>query len=144
MSAGGPIISQFAPVTWNANGSGTIQNPVAGETNILPATPGAYYAIMGLRYQIAENTFAGVAGAYQVGIVVKSGATVVPIHLSAVYVPAAALVASGSLYDTGWMRFDPLGLGGDNEAGYELDFYTGVALTGLISFVIAWQSVPAG
>ena len=140
----GPVIVQLAPVSWSNIGSTILANPVANETNLIPAIPGIFYQLMGIRIQIAQDTKAAVAAAYPMGIVAKSGGTVTPLYEAAVYVPTAALVGAGPLFDSGWMRFDPVGLGNVSFVGYEIDFYTPVALTGAVAILLAWNALPGG
>ena len=136
-------IIQGMPISWTDFASAPLLNPTAGYTVLAAAKPGVYYQVLAFRMAIAQNTIAAAASAYDVGLVAYQPVLAVVSALidNPVYVPAAALVGAGPLFDTGLMRFDPVGLGSAALSGYGLYFYTPVALTGLVTVQLGFTAL---
>jgi len=136
-------IIQGMPISWSDFASVPIVNPAAGYTVLVGAKAKFYYQVQAFRMAISQNTIAAAAGAYDIGLVayLPAPATTSSLVDNPVYVPTAALVGAGPLFDTGLLRFDPVGIGSAALAGYGLYFYTPVALTGLVTVQLGFTAL---
>ncbi|MHB1430322.1 MAG: hypothetical protein ACYCVW_16685 [Rhodocyclaceae bacterium] len=138
-------ISQVANLSWTTIGTIVVANPAAGSYNeIAPQKPGVFYQLMAYRMQLPGSLYAAAAGTYDLVLVAYNGvpADTSPLVDTFIALPAAAPASpAGSLYDTGWLRYDPVGLGSIALLGYGIYWYTPEALTGNIAIQFAYNAL---
>lgn len=133
----------FVPWTVKVS-SATVWAAQASPFVLVAGTAGFAFQVLGFRMALAGNFFASVAGAYDIELQSAGGPSTVALFDAPVLLPAAAGATSGTLYDSGWMRFDPSGIGSAvNGLGGNLQIAWAPAntFTGLIAVQLVFNQV---